>query len=473
MGTRRFYFCQRHNTTRPANQRRTMGKKSKRRGGGTSDGARGRTKARCGTIGGDANAGTLALAPAGGAGTRKASKSETEEALALLESVRPLDSLKGVDSTNEDPNKCAWCDGKIVFSTESHSSFHMVCCGKRSCKSCCEKITSNSCETHVSAADLLGERRCVFCNVLKRETNATLMGEAKSGKSWAQYLVACICLGPEKRRFGTPENAFTWLKKAAAQNHPESIHRLAWMYMDGEGNCPRDLAIARAYARKVGVVHADMRLLCSQTLINIAEAYLSDGDEDEAVAVLEDVVRDADDVGLDLDCCKRVDWVLFEASSDASCASLSRIQSRCFRLGEIKFAILACLNHHDIGEFALSKLWLELALKTRHGFRGFIKLGGNDECVWSDTEERRKRIRSELREIRNACGGCGSALKGERRQYCRGCRAYCYCSRECQKLHWSRADNGHREECKEVQEEARKIWQAIEDGTLRMPEVEK
>ena len=442
-----------------------MGKKSKRRGGGTSNGGRARTKARGGTIGGDSNGSASGARPA----ARKASnrKSETEEALALLESVTPLDSLKGIVSTNDDPCKCAWCGGKIIFSTDAHFNF---CCGRRSCGGPCrEKIKSNSCETH--ASDLLGERRCVFCNVLGRETNTALIGEAKSGKSWAQYLFACICLRPEKRRFGKPENAFTWLKKAAAQNHPESIHRLAWMYMDGEGNCPRDLAIARAYARKVGVVHADMRLLCSQTLIDIAEAYLSDGDEDEAVAVLEDVVRDADDVGLDLDCCKRVDWVLFEASSDASCASLSRIQSRCFRLGEIKFAILACLNHHDIGEFALSKLWLELALKTRHGFRGFIKLGGNDECVWSDTEERRKRIRSELREIRNACGGCGSALKGERRQYCRGCRAYCYCSRECQKLHWSRADNGHREECKEVQEEARKIWQAIEDGTLRMPEV--
>ena len=220
-----------------------------------------------------------------------------------------------------------------------------------------------------------------------------------------------------------------------------------------------------------------MRLLSNQALIGIAEAYLNDGEKGEAVATLVDVVRDADEVGLDLDYCKKVSSILCGAYADwneAKChALLSRIQSRQFRLGEIEFALLACSNHHEIGEFALSKLWLELALKTRHGFRGFFKLGGNDKWVWSDTKERRKKIRSELREIRNACGGCGVSLEGERRQYCRGCRAYCYCSRECQKLHWSRADNGHREECKEVMCQARKIWQAIEDGTLRMPEVGK
>ena len=106
-----------------------MGKKSKRRGGGTSNGgrARGRIKARLPTsIVGDVNAGTLALVPAGGASgarpaTRKASKSEIEDAMALLENVRPLDSLKGIVSTNDDPNKCAWCGGDIIFSIGSQN----------------------------------------------------------------------------------------------------------------------------------------------------------------------------------------------------------------------------------------------------------------------------------------------------------------------------------------------------------------
>ena len=441
-----------------------MGKKSKRRGGGTSNGcrARGRTKAQDKDAG-DSNAGTLALVPAGGVGTRKASKSETEEAMALLEKVQPLASLKGIVSTNDDPCKCAWCDQRIDFSADAHFNF---CCGRRSCGPCREKIKSNSCETHVS--DLLGERRCVFCKVLKRETNMTLLGKAKSGKSWAQFLVACICLGPEKSRFGTPENAFTWLKRAAAQNEPVSIRRLALMYGNREEGCPRDLKIARAYAKTIGRLHADTRLLCSQTLIMVAEEYLNDGNKDEAMTTVQDVVRDADEVGLGLDYCRRLCWILcgaYTAPNETKCyAMLNRIQSRQLRLGEIEFALLTCSNHYNIGEFALSKLWFQVACKTRHDF------SGKNECTWPDS---RKQIRSKTREIRNACGGCGASLEGERRQYCRGCRAYCYCSRECQKLHWGRTDNGHREECKEVMCQARKIWQAIEDGTLKMPEVGK
>ena len=54
-----------------------------------------------------------------------------------------------------------------------------------------------------------------------------------------------------------------------------------------------------------------------------------------------------------------------------------------------------------------------------------------------------------LRELRNSCGGCSIKLEGDRRQYCRQCRTYCYCSRECQKLHWNRT-GGHRSECMAV-----------------------
>eukprot|EP00562_Extubocellulus_spinifer_P014852 CAMPEP_0178568046 /NCGR_PEP_ID=MMETSP0697-20121206/15674_1 /TAXON_ID=265572 /ORGANISM="Extubocellulus spinifer, Strain CCMP396" /LENGTH=90 /DNA_ID=CAMNT_0020202069 /DNA_START=28 /DNA_END=300 /DNA_ORIENTATION=- len=54
-----------------------------------------------------------------------------------------------------------------------------------------------------------------------------------------------------------------------------------------------------------------------------------------------------------------------------------------------------------------------------------------------------------LRQLRNNCGGCGVKLEGDRRQYCRQCRTYCYCSSECQKLHWNRT-GGHRSECMAV-----------------------
>ena len=67
----------------------------------------------------------------------------------------------------------------------------------------------------------------------------------------------------------------------------------------------------------------------------------------------------------------------------------------------------------------------------------------------------RKRVEDigcQLRRLRNNCGGCGVDLDGDRRQYCRQCKTYCYCSRECQKLHWNRiGEGGHAHECKKVQ----------------------
>ena len=38
-------------------------------------------------------------------------------------------------------------------------------------------------------------------------------------------------------------------------------------------------------------------------------------------------------------------------------------------------------------------------------------------------------------------------------------------SRECRKIHWACPNKCHRNECKEVQEEAQNLLQAVEDGT--------
>ena len=52
-----------------------------------------------------------------------------------------------------------------------------------------------------------------------------------------------------------------------------------------------------------------------------------------------------------------------------------------------------------------------------------------------------------FRTMRDSCGGCGAEFDGMERKYCRECRTFCYCSRACQKLHWNRKDDGHREDC--------------------------
>ena len=66
-------------------------------------------------------------------------------------------------------------------------------------------------------------------------------------------------------------------------------------------------------------------------------------------------------------------------------------------------------------------------------------------------------LQHELRALRVTCGGCGAEFEGKERKFCRACRAYCYCSRECQKMHWNRKEGGHREDCKGASELKQKV----------------
>ena len=67
------------------------------------------------------------------------------------------------------------------------------------------------------------------------------------------------------------------------------------------------------------------------------------------------------------------------------------------------------------------------------------------------------RHQRKLRSLREVCGGCGAEFEGKERKFCRACRAYCYCSRECQKMHWNRKEGGHREDCKGASELKQKM----------------
>ena len=65
-----------------------------------------------------------------------------------------------------------------------------------------------------------------------------------------------------------------------------------------------------------------------------------------------------------------------------------------------------------------------------------------------------------LRQMRDACGGCGADFEGKERKFCRGCRKFCYCSRECQKVYWNRKKHGHREDCLGLKDLKQKLKEA-------------
>ena len=85
--------------------------------------------------------------------------------------------------------------------------------------------------------------------------------------------------------------------------------------------------------------------------------------------------------------------------------------------------------------YALLRLWYWV-----------ISTGVSDAYVETETMELAKRT---LTDLRRECASCGIGLNSSNRKLCKGCKAYCYCSVDCQKVHWN-AEDGHRDECKKA-----------------------
>ena len=97
-----------------------------------------------------------------------------------------------------------------------------------------------------------------------------------------------------------------------------------------------------------------------------------------------------------------------------------------------------------LDRFAEAKLWLSFGSRAGQGIP--------DNWV-----EYVPHIQQHLRDLRQSCTVCCAPLDRSNRKLCKGCKAYCYCSRDCQKVHWNRSEDGHREECKRVTELTEKL----------------
>ena len=242
-----------------------MGKKSKRRGGtGGGVGKKGTTASGGASRGGAATARSSGSVRDQPAGVARGNNYDTPiDALALLESVKEqLPSLKGIISTNDDPDACAICSGPLTLGRR-----YVVaqCCGKRGCDACFDEGKVGY------ASDLLGLDRCTFCNSLKWKEAAILRKEAMSGNAWAQHFYGTSLDEIEKL-----EEAASWYQRAASHGHPEAFLALAGMYGDGMG-CPLDLKLARMYAEKARSLHPALGVLCNRILLRVAMNLYDDG----------------------------------------------------------------------------------------------------------------------------------------------------------------------------------------------------
>ena len=437
-----------------------MGKKSKRRGG-TGGGKKSRHTAGAGDAGGSSVSFRDRLTAAAASGVACPTVTPAD-ALALLETVPPPPSFKGIVSTNDDPGKCALClspAALIVPSGKLCVAFAapQLCCGKRICRTC-RKADANC----GFALDLLGESRCTFCNGKFRDE---ALEKVSSMKPWAQFTNGIICCVQEPL---DTSKVFHHMVMAASQGHPVAFLRLSELCR-GKYEHPRDLMAAQVFAKKARSFHPDLRLISNKTLLGIAEQYLGDGDVEEVMGILSDIAKQVDPDALDGELCRRIATA---ATRIKQFQLSSKMWVSAFYHGKIESAICASESYTCTDHYALSKLWLSVACKTSSGFHYFMILdddgADNEQIFWSSPKfkQRRNLIRSKLREISDSCGGCGAALEGDTRKYCRGCKAFCYCSRGCQKRHWNRTDGGHRAECKEAQDQACKILEAIQSGKI-------
>ena len=294
-----------------------------------------------------------------------------------------------------------------------------MCCGVQTCNACNE------------AGCFYDERadKCLMCNATNIAFIGKLKKNAKKGHAWAQYFLG--------RRFDKGKglaqsdyDAVRWYRKAAAQGCPHSCD-LSYFHMRGDGGCKRDLLVAKNFALKTMEIDPRLTTLSDIVMCDIANEYTGDKQHDDAIAILQPlaekgIVKAKHNLG-------QAYYFMDEEALAITWLTASALQGY---KGSAYLAMQCCRFIEPI-PLTQARFWLGIA-KAR---------GEGDDSI---TEERMNEVRSELREMRKFCKTCSAELNSETRKLCKGCKTYCYCSVECQKIHWDRSEDGHRSECKEV-----------------------
>ena len=339
--------------------------------------------------------------------------------------------LKGIINTNDDPLRCASCS--VVFTSGNCGDECVIhtCCGKDVCVGCDDQDRVFEPKSN----------RCLLCNSTRLGNIGALKKHAKRGHAWAQFHLGLHYVDGGGGCAGSGHNALRWFQKAAGQGHPLASWELSVMYRDGSAFCKRDLSKAATYAEKMQKVDPRMTNIAETLFCGIGNCYTNDDKFDEAISILQPLAEGG--VAVAQHNLGRAYFFMDRDLSGLEWATASALQGCQLSA----FLAMQCCQFIEPTPWAQARFWFRIARK-----RGEPEEGqGRDE----DNVE----VHSALCKMRKTCNICGVDLNTTTRKLCKGCKTYCYCSVECQKIHWGRSKDGHRAECKEVMELNKKMKQ--------------
>ena len=291
-----------------------------------------------------------------------------------------------------------------------------------------------------------------------RDVVACSKKHAKKGRAWAQVDLAMRYSTNDESK-GTSAEALHWFREAASRGHPMGMYFLGKAFLYGSVGCSVDLLRAQEYfdaalrANRGYSIEVDEG--CWKGLIEIAKHHIRAKSFERAESILQPIAEEG--IGEAL----TVLGSVFKLSGDNHSA-LAWFTSAAFApyLGDISRDIRdhehgAMVCCWELQKYAQAKFWGKLTRTTLQN--GVLLSPSVPQFVRSARVKYLVQLQRDLRAIRDVCGGCGVEFEGKERKFCRGCRAYCYCSRDCQKMHWNRKDGGHREDCKGAMELKKKI----------------
>ena len=342
--------------------------------------------------------------------------------------------FKGILNTNENPLRCIICTVVLVYGFNSISP----CCGKNVCEEC-----DDAGKTYDRNSD-----RCLLCHATNIGSIGLLKKQAKKGHAWAQAALGIKFTSGEQVTESFYD-AIRWYRKAAAKGHPGAMLNMSFCYRQGLG-CSRDFVEAKAWAQKAAIFDCCKDAAINQ-LIMIGIDHFGSGERDEGLSMISAILEmDIDNVanGVGVETQDHLGHLCYRAGDDFSglkwfskCVLregfTADLLHRGYDADAACGAMGCCVN---LQRYAEAKLWLSFASRTGQG---------SIDQHWADIVSD---FQQHLRDLRQSCKVCSAPLDRSNRKLCKGCKAYCYCSRDCQKAHWNCSEDGHREECKRVTE---------------------